>query len=88
MQFNIDEDRGDYPAALALHRQSLAMRRKVFSREHPMTLTALANVARVSLQVAGARSFLARARGPYDVAVFSLAQAYRPISAGRLASWG
>lgn len=51
----LNEDRGDYPAALALHRQSLAMRRKVFSREHPMTLTALANVARVSLQVGEAK---------------------------------
>lgn len=47
----LNEDRGDYKAALLLHQQSLAMRRKVFNNEHPMTLTALTNVARVSLQL-------------------------------------
>ena len=64
----LNEDRGDYPAALALHRQSLAMRRKVFSREHPMTLTALANVARVSLQVGEAKQALPLAEGAAKLA--------------------
>ena len=44
------------------------MRRKVFSREHPMTLTALANVARVSLQVGEAKQALPLAEGAAKLA--------------------
>ncbi len=47
----LNGERGDINAALALHKESLAMRRKVFSNEHPMTLTAMTSVARVSLQL-------------------------------------
>ncbi len=54
----LNEERGDPVAALDLHRQSLAMRRKVFSNEHPMTLTALTHVARLSAITGDARQAL------------------------------
>ena len=40
---------------------------------------------RVQVHLAGVRSFLAHAPGPYDLAIFSLPQAYRPITAGSYA---
>lgn len=45
----LNEDRGNLPLALSLHRQSLAMRRKIFRGDHPMTVSAQANVARLTM---------------------------------------
>jgi tetratricopeptide (TPR) repeat protein/tRNA A-37 threonylcarbamoyl transferase component Bud32 len=44
------EESGDLAQALQMHRESLAMRRKVFRNEHPMVVTALSNVARLLLK--------------------------------------
>lgn len=44
-------DRGDTRASLALHQQSLVMRRKVLGSEHPMIAVALFNVARQAAEL-------------------------------------
>ncbi len=46
----LHEDQGDLPRALAMQRQSLAMRRKIFRDQHPMVVSALGSIARVSLR--------------------------------------
>jgi serine/threonine-protein kinase len=47
----LHEERNDPGKALALHRQSLAMRRQVLGAEHPMVVTALTHVARLEISV-------------------------------------
>lgn len=44
------EDRGDLQQALALQRDSLAMRRRIFRDRHPMVVSALGSIARLSLR--------------------------------------
>lgn len=43
------EELDELDTALALHRQSLAVREKVFGGEHPMIVTAMGNVARLTI---------------------------------------
>jgi serine/threonine-protein kinase len=47
----LNEEFEDIPKALALHKRSLEIRRKVFRDRHPMVVVALASVARNSLAV-------------------------------------
>lgn len=58
----LHEDRGDMDKAIAAHHESLEMRRKVFREEHPMVVTALSNIARLSLRAGDAASALTYAR--------------------------
>ena len=57
----LHEDRGDLPKALAMYGESLAMRRKVFRNQHPMVVTALSNIARLSLKSGDADTALTHA---------------------------
>jgi len=44
------EDRGELEQALVLQRDSLAMRRRIFRDQHPMVVSALGSIARLSLR--------------------------------------
>lgn len=46
----LHEDRGDLKQALAMQRDSLAMRRRIFRDQHPMVVSALGSIARLSLR--------------------------------------
>lgn len=46
----LHEDRGDLEQALAMQRDSLAMRRRIFRDQHPMVVSALGSIARLSLR--------------------------------------
>lgn len=58
----LEDDRGQHAQALALHRQSLAMRRRVMGGEHPLVVVGLIGVARSALRMGDVADALRHAR--------------------------
>lgn len=54
----LHEERGDLQQALVMQRDSLAMRRKIFRDQHPMVVSALGSIARLSLSSGDSRMAL------------------------------
>lgn len=57
----LHEDRGNLAEALALQRESLALRRRIFRNRHPLVVSALGSIARLALRAGDTPDALAYA---------------------------